>query len=127
MVSSTGFMRLVCLLASLHGRNMLDHFVRYYLRSPGKNLRTITRKDQSIFNLHGIIFVPQDKVDDVLLDIKSTALKFGDKTNLYLSGFGTSMIASLIASGIMAGQTWPYYTAVGLVGGHLATQVIKFH
>lgn len=57
--------------------------------------------------------------------MKSTALKFGDKTNLYLSGFGGTMIAGLITSGIMCNQTWPYYASVGLIGSHLINQVKK--
>ncbi|XP_011298854.1 4-hydroxybenzoate polyprenyltransferase, mitochondrial [Fopius arisanus] len=73
--------------------------------------------------LYDTIYAHQDKVDDILLGIKSTALKFGDKTNLYLSGFGASMIGSLITSGIMSDQTWPYYTAVTLVAGHLVNQI----
>ncbi|XP_043268177.1 4-hydroxybenzoate polyprenyltransferase, mitochondrial [Venturia canescens] len=73
--------------------------------------------------LYDTIYAHQDKVDDVLLGIKSTALKFGDKTNVYLCGFATCMITSLITSGAMSGQSWPYYVAVGLVGGHLANQI----
>ncbi|XP_034952314.1 4-hydroxybenzoate polyprenyltransferase, mitochondrial [Chelonus insularis] len=73
--------------------------------------------------LYDTIYAHQDKVDDLRLGIKSTALKFGDRTNLYLSGFGTSMITSLIIAGVQSGQTWPYYTAVTLVAGHLAEQI----
>lgn len=62
-------------------------------------------------------------MDDVIVGIKSTALKFGNKTKLYLSGFSTIMITGLLASGILTAQTWPYYTAVGLVGTHLVDQV----
>ncbi|XP_063992193.1 4-hydroxybenzoate polyprenyltransferase, mitochondrial [Diachasmimorpha longicaudata] len=73
--------------------------------------------------LYDTIYAHQDKADDILLGIKSTALKFSDRTNVYLSGFGASMIASLITSGVMSDQTWPYYTAVALVAGHLANQI----
>jgi len=58
-----------------------------------------------------------------LLGIKSTAIKFGDDTKFYLSGFGMVMIASLITSGILTTQTWPYYTAVGLIAIHISNQV----
>ncbi|XP_046430162.1 4-hydroxybenzoate polyprenyltransferase, mitochondrial isoform X3 [Neodiprion fabricii] len=73
--------------------------------------------------LYDTIYAHQDKVDDILLGIKSTALKFGDNTKVWLSCFGTSMISSLLASGIMVDQTWPYYVAVGVVGSHLANQI----
>lgn len=75
--------------------------------------------------LYDTIYAHQDKVDDLLLGIKSTALKFGKKTKLYLSGFGASMIAGLITSGLVVDQTLPYYISVGLVGSHLVHQVGK--
>lgn len=62
-------------------------------------------------------------MDDIIIGIKSTALKFGNKTKTYLSGFSVVMITGLILSGVLISQTWPYYTAVGLVGTHLANQV----
>ncbi|XP_057340108.1 4-hydroxybenzoate polyprenyltransferase, mitochondrial isoform X2 [Microplitis mediator] len=73
--------------------------------------------------LYDTIYAHQDKVDDLLVGIKSTALKFGDDTKFYLTGFGTSMIGSLITSGVISGQTWPYYTAVSVVAGHLVEQI----
>lgn len=65
----------------------------------------------------------QDKVDDIIVGIKSTALKFGDRTKVYLTGFSITMLTGLITSGVLTAQTWPYYGAVGLVGVHLANQV----
>ncbi|XP_033326843.2 ubiquinone biosynthesis protein COQ2, mitochondrial [Megalopta genalis] len=73
--------------------------------------------------LYDTIYAHQDKIYDAIVGIKSTALKFGDKTKIYLTGFGTTMIASLITSGIIVSQTWPYYTAVGLVSVHLVNQI----
>ncbi|XP_015600634.1 4-hydroxybenzoate polyprenyltransferase, mitochondrial isoform X2 [Cephus cinctus] len=73
--------------------------------------------------LYDTIYAHQDKVDDLLLGIKSTALKFGDKTKLYLSGFGATMISSLVGVGLAVEQTWPYYGAVGIVASHLANQI----
>ena len=55
----------------------------------------------------------QDKSDDVLIGVKSTALRFGDRTKLWLTGFSTMMISSLGIVGMMAEQTWPYYVALG--------------
>lgn len=73
--------------------------------------------------LYDTIYAHQDRVDDILLGIKSTAIKFGDDTKFYLSGFGMVMIASLITSGILTTQTWPYYTAVGLIALHISNQI----
>ncbi|XP_014613428.1 PREDICTED: 4-hydroxybenzoate polyprenyltransferase, mitochondrial isoform X1 [Polistes canadensis] len=73
--------------------------------------------------IYDTIYAHQDKVDDLLLNIKSTALKFGDKTQLYLSAFGIFMMTGLITSGIVTAQTWPYYAAVVLTGIHLVNQI----
>lgn len=71
------------------------------------------------------IYAHQDKVDDVLLGIKSTAIKFGDDTKLWLTGFGASMIGGLVLSGVSCGIGWPYYASVAAVATHLTTQVYK--
>lgn len=64
-------------------------------------------------------------MDDIRLGVKSTAIKFGENTKFYLSGFGIVMITSLITSGVFTTQTWPYYTAVGLIAAHINNQVKK--
>lgn len=65
-------------------------------------------------------------MDDVRLGIKSTAIKFGDDTKLWLSGFGTSMIGGLVLSGLNCSIAWPYYVSVAAVGYHLASQVCHY-
>lgn len=75
--------------------------------------------------IYDTIYAHQDKVDDIVLGIKSTALKFGDNTKLYLYGFGVSMITSLLISGIMSNQSWPYYVSIGLISGHLINQILN--
>ncbi|XP_057652344.1 4-hydroxybenzoate polyprenyltransferase, mitochondrial [Diorhabda carinulata] len=75
--------------------------------------------------IYDTIYAHQDKSDDLRLGIKSTALKFNDYTKIWLSGFASTMIGSLILSGIMNSQTWPYYTAVSLVSLHIANQIIS--
>ena len=65
----------------------------------------------------------QDKYDDMLIGVKSTALKFGDNTKLWLTGFGTTMVSLLVLTGRMCDQTWPYYSAVSLTAAHIAHQV----
>lgn len=61
----------------------------------------------------------------MLVGIKSTALRFGDNTKIWLSAFSTVMISGLLTSGYVCDQTWPYYAAVGFVGTHLAQQLIS--
>ena len=57
------------------------------------------------------------------LGIKSTALKFEENTKYWLTGFATSMTSSLLLTGYICEQTWPYYTALAFVGMHLARQI----
>ena len=65
----------------------------------------------------------QDKSDDVLIGVKSTALLFGDQTKPWLTGFSALMLSSLVLVGVNSGQTWPYYAGLGCVAAHLAWQV----
>ncbi len=65
----------------------------------------------------------QDKEDDILVGVKSTALKFGEDTKYWVSGFSGTMISLLTYVGLVCDQTWPYYAGVGLVATHLARQV----
>lgn len=73
--------------------------------------------------LYDTIYAHQDRIDDILLGIKSTAIKFGEDTKFYLSGFGIVMIASLVTCGILTSQTLPYYTAVGVIATHISNQI----
>ncbi|XP_045118574.1 4-hydroxybenzoate polyprenyltransferase, mitochondrial-like isoform X2 [Portunus trituberculatus] len=73
--------------------------------------------------IYDTIYAHQDKYDDVIIGIKSTALKLGEATPRWLAMFGTTMISGLLAVGHNAGQTWPYYLTVALVSGHLAKQI----
>lgn len=75
--------------------------------------------------IYDTIYAHQDKADDILLGIKSTALKFGDDTKIWLTGFSVLMTSSLLASGMVCDQTWPYYTSVGIVTAHIAHQVLS--
>lgn len=44
----------------------------------------------------------QDKEDDKIVGVKSTALRFGDSTKKWVSGFGVACISSLALSGFNA-------------------------
>lgn len=68
----------------------------------------------------------QDKKDDALIGLKSTALLFRENTKQWLSGFGVAMVGALSLVGASSGQTLPYYAAVAAVGAHLAHQVGPF-
>ncbi|XP_055523799.1 4-hydroxybenzoate polyprenyltransferase, mitochondrial [Wyeomyia smithii] len=77
--------------------------------------------------VYDTIYAHQDKVDDILLGIKSTAIRFGDSTKLWLSGFSTAMIGGLITAGMVCEQTWPYYSSLGVISAHLAHQIYSLN
>lgn len=73
--------------------------------------------------IYDTIYAHQDKEDDRLIGVKSTALKFENHTKLWLSGFTGAMITSLTLSGLMSDQTWPYYFALALTTAHISHQL----
>ena len=69
------------------------------------------------------IYAHQDKEDDALIGVKSTALKLGDKTGAWLVVFYGVSLAFLLAAGITAGLGWPYLIGVAGVAGHFLWQI----
>lgn len=70
------------------------------------------------------IYAHQDKTDDIIVGVKSTALLFGSKgTKPALSLFACGMISLLLVSGHFAGQSLLYYSTVAFVGLHLTHQI----
>jgi 4-hydroxybenzoate polyprenyltransferase len=69
------------------------------------------------------IYAHQDREDDALIGIKSTALLFGAKTKPMLALFYAVAVALLGAAGAFAGAGWPF--ALGLIAfaAHLAWQI----
>ena len=58
------------------------------------------------------IYAHQDKEDDALVGIKSSALKLGARTKPYLWVFYGSAVALLTTAGIALGFSWAYATAL---------------
>ncbi|XP_075716855.1 4-hydroxybenzoate polyprenyltransferase, mitochondrial isoform X2 [Rhinoderma darwinii] len=73
--------------------------------------------------VYDTIYAHQDKADDMLVGVKSTALRFKEQTKSWLSGFSVVMLTGLTLTGLSCDQTMPYYAAVGLIGGHLIHQI----
>ncbi|KAM5181490.1 4-hydroxybenzoate polyprenyltransferase, mitochondrial [Mantella aurantiaca] len=73
--------------------------------------------------VYDTIYAHQDKKDDVIVGVKSTALLFNEQTKLWLSGFSAAMLGGLTLTGLNCHMTFPYYAAVALIGGHLAHQI----
>lgn len=71
------------------------------------------------------IYAHQDKEDDALLGLKSTALRFGDNTKTWLYGFyGTALLFFGLA-GMAAAIGWIFYLGLVIGGWHLMRQVTR--
>lgn len=73
--------------------------------------------------VYDTIYAHQDKEDDRLIGVKSTALRFGEKSKQWLSGFAGLTVGCLAFSGIMADRSWPFFVGTALGGLHLAWQI----
>ncbi|XP_066323026.1 4-hydroxybenzoate polyprenyltransferase, mitochondrial-like isoform X1 [Miscanthus floridulus] len=73
--------------------------------------------------VYDTIYAHQDKEDDLKVGVKSTALRFGDLTKYWISGFGAACIGSLALSGHNADLGWPYYPFLVAAAAQLAWQV----
>lgn len=69
------------------------------------------------------IYAHQDKEDDVLVGVKSTALKFGDATRPWLAAFYGGTITLLAAAGVHAALHPAYFAGLAVAGLHLTWQV----
>ncbi|XP_066328917.1 4-hydroxybenzoate polyprenyltransferase, mitochondrial-like [Miscanthus floridulus] len=73
--------------------------------------------------MYDTVYAHQDKEDDLKVGVKSTALRFGDLTKYWISGFGAACIGSLALSGYNADLGWPYYPFLVAAAAQLAWQV----
>lgn len=69
------------------------------------------------------IYAHQDKDDDLLIGVKSTALKLGDSSPAWIAGFYAAFAALVGASLVAAGLGWPAWLGLALASAHLAWQV----
>ncbi|XP_042498990.1 4-hydroxybenzoate polyprenyltransferase, mitochondrial isoform X2 [Macadamia integrifolia] len=73
--------------------------------------------------VYDTIYAHQDKEDDLKVGVKSTALRFGDLTKNWVSGFAIACISSLALCGFNADLGWPYYASLMAASGQLAWQI----
>lgn len=69
------------------------------------------------------IYAHQDREDDALIGVKSTALALGAKTGIFIAIFYSLFIICLIGSGILANMGIFYYIGLMFAAGQLAWQV----
>jgi 4-hydroxybenzoate polyprenyltransferase len=70
------------------------------------------------------IYAHQDKEDDALVGLKSTALRLGEATRQWLVLFYAGAILLWMAAGILAGADWPFGLALALATAQLAWQIV---
>ncbi len=70
------------------------------------------------------IYAHQDRDDDAILGLKSTALRFGAKTKPWLTLFFTATVLLLAAAGGSVGAGWPFFIGLALSSAHLVWQVV---
>ncbi len=70
------------------------------------------------------IYAHQDKVDDRALGLRSTALRFGDKSRGWIGCFYGAAVVLWLAAGFMAGAHLIFVTSVVLVSLQLSWQVV---
>ncbi len=68
------------------------------------------------------IYAHQDKEDDSLIGLKSTALKLGDATRPWLFAFYGATLALMALAGYLAALAWPFFAVLGLGAAHLIWQ-----
>ena len=71
------------------------------------------------------IYAHQDKEDDVLIGVKSSALALGARTRPWLFIFYGAAVALWVASGISGGFAWPFYLGLLAAGLQLAWQAAR--
>jgi 4-hydroxybenzoate polyprenyltransferase len=69
------------------------------------------------------IYAHQDREDDMMIGIKSTALLFGDHTQRMLMVFYSIAVVLIGAAGLMAGGTWIFMLGLFAFAAHLAWQI----
>lgn len=69
------------------------------------------------------IYAAQDRDDDALIGVKSTARLFGARSRDWILGFYTVAFALILAAGFTAHAGWPFAFVMLAAGAHLLWQV----
>ncbi len=69
------------------------------------------------------IYAHQDKDDDALIGVKSTALLFGARSRGWILGFYAVAFTLILAAGFTEHEGWPYVLLMLLAGAHMLWQV----
>ena len=72
------------------------------------------------------IYAHQDKADDVLIGVKSTALRLGAASRRWIAGFYVATVVGIAAAAELAGLAFWYAPILALAGLQLAWQVRRW-
>jgi 4-hydroxybenzoate polyprenyltransferase len=70
------------------------------------------------------IYAHQDKEDDALIGLKSTALKFGERTKPWMVLFYGVALAGIAAAGLLAGAGPVFLAGLAVGAAHLGWQIV---
>ena len=68
------------------------------------------------------IYAHQDKADDLRVGIKSTAIRLGERTRLFLFLFYGTALLFFAAAGNAVNLNWPFHVGLALLGAHFLWQ-----
>ena len=71
------------------------------------------------------IYAHQDKEDDALIGVKSSARRLGGATRPWLYAFYAVAVVLIGAAGALAGLAWPFYLGLAAAAAHLAWQAAR--
>ena len=71
------------------------------------------------------IYAHQDKEDDALIGVRSTARLLGERTKTWLIGFYGAAWVLFLTAGLLCQLSLGFFIGLGLVAGHLAWQIVR--
>ena len=71
------------------------------------------------------IYAHQDKDDDAMIGVRSTALLFRSSTKYWLAGFYGAAWAFFLLAGVAAGLGVGFFVVLAVVAGHFAWQIVR--
>ena len=72
------------------------------------------------------IYAHQDKADDIAIGVKSTALRFGAKSKLWIAGFALVTLGGIALAFWTAGAGWLSFLALACLAGHFGWQIVTW-
>jgi 4-hydroxybenzoate polyprenyltransferase len=71
------------------------------------------------------IYAHQDREDDALVGVRSTARLFADSSHIFLAVCYSGTVVLLGVAGALAGLHWEFYAALALAAALLASQIVR--